>query len=102
MEVKTSGLSLAGFIIGIATCVLSLTSMCCGGALGEMLVAILGAVGIILAAIGRSSMMKTYNATTGLANAGLVLSIVGTCLAVVIGIVLLILAIFSGGVTLFL
>ncbi|MCQ2542684.1 MAG: hypothetical protein MJ126_00855 [Lachnospiraceae bacterium] len=102
MEVKTSGLSLAGFIIGIATCVLSLTSMCCGGAIGEIFVTILGIVGIILAAIGRSSMMKTYNSTTTIANLGLVFSIIGTSLAVIIGIVYIILAIFSGGVTLFL
>lgn len=101
MEYKTSGLSIAGFIIGIFVCVAIWLSICCGGYTGEMILFIIGAVGIVLSFIGKSEMKKKYNKASGLAYAAVILSIVGTVFAFFFGLTLLLLAPFTAGLTFF-
>ena len=63
MENKTNGLSIAGFVVS-----------CCSMLIG--LFGVVGLVGLILSAIGRSQ-AKNEGGKTGLATAGIVLGIIG-------------------------
>lgn len=63
MENKTNGLSIAGFVVS-----------CCSMLIG--LFGVVGLVGLILSAIGRSQAV-TDGGKTGLATAGIVLGIIG-------------------------
>ena len=63
MENKTNGLSIAGFVVS-----------CCSMLIG--LYGVVGLVGLILSAIGRSQ-AKNEGGKTGLATAGIVLGVVG-------------------------
>ena len=65
MENKTNGLSIAGFVISLATCFLF-------GFYG-----ISGIVGIVLSAVGRSQAVEN-GGKTGLATAGIVIGIINT------------------------
>lgn len=74
MQYKGKGLSIAGLVLGIASAVLAwfyginILALACG------------VVGIILAIKGKKAAQEA-GAPTGLATAGLVLSIIGTALA---------------------
>ncbi len=68
------GLSVAGLVLGIVSAVLAWFYMINIAAL------VCGIVGIILAAKGKKQAMLA-GTPTGLGTAGLVLSIIGTCLA---------------------
>lgn len=63
MENKTNGLSIAGFVVS-----------CCSMLIG--LYGVVGLVGLILSAVGRSQ-AKNEGSKTGLATAGIVLGIIG-------------------------
>lgn len=67
MENRTNGLSIAGFVISLATCFFF-------GFYG-----ISGIVGIILSAVGRSQAVEN-GGKTGLATAGIVIGIINTLL----------------------
>lgn len=67
MESKTNGLSIAGFVISLATCFIF-------GFYG-----ISGIVGIVLSAIGRSQAVNN-GGKTGLATAGIIIGIVNVLL----------------------
>lgn len=67
MEGKTNGLSIAGFVISLATCFFF-------GFYG-----ISGIVGIILSAVGRSQ-AKENDGKTGLGTAGIVIGIINVIL----------------------
>lgn len=67
MESKTNGLSIAGFVISLATCFIF-------GFYG-----ISGIVGIVLSAIGRSQAVNN-GGRTGLATAGIIIGIVNVLL----------------------
>ncbi len=78
-EVKTNagqGLGIAGLIMGIVAILLAIIP--CVSVLGL----ILGITGIILSAIGLSQATKS-NGVKGMPTAGLVVSIIGTCIAMV-------------------
>ena len=67
MESKTNGLSIAGFVISLATCFIF-------GFYG-----VSGIVGIVLSAIGRSQAVNN-GGRTGLATAGIIIGIVNVLL----------------------
>jgi len=71
----TNGMGVAGFVLGLLSVLLSFSP------LGLLL----GIVGIVLSALGR---VQRGMVATGLATAGLVLSIVGTSLSVIVIILL--------------
>ncbi len=68
------GLSIAGLVLGIVSAVLAWFYMI------NIIALITGIVGIICAAKGKSAAVAA-GAPTGMGTAGLVLSIIGTCLA---------------------
>ena len=68
------GLSVASLVLGIISAILAWFYLI------NVVAIICGIIGIILAAKGKKH-ATAANATTGLATAGLVLSIIGTCLA---------------------
>lgn len=74
MQNTGKGLSITGLVLGIASAVLAWFYMINIAAL------VCGIVGIICAAKGKKA-AKAAEAPTGLGTAGLVLSIIGTCLA---------------------
>lgn len=74
MQNTGKGLSITGLVLGIASAVLAWFYMINIAAL------VCGIVGIICAAKGKKA-AKAAEVSTGLATAGLVLSIIGTCLA---------------------
>lgn len=74
MQNTGKGLSVAGLVLGIVSAVLAWFYMINIAAL------VCGIVGIICAVKGKKA-AKVAEAPTGLATAGLVLSIIGTCLA---------------------
>lgn len=74
MENNGKGLSIAALVCGIIATVLAWFYMINIAAL------VLGIVGIVCAVSGKKKAVAA-NAATGLATAGLVLSIIGTCLA---------------------
>ena len=63
MENKTNGMSIAGFVVACASMLVDLYG-------------VVGLVGLILSAIGRSQ-AKNEGGKTGLATAGVVLGVVG-------------------------
>lgn len=74
MQNTGKGLSITALVLGIAATILAWFYMINIAAL------VLGIVGIVLAAKGRKAAIAA-GAATGLGTAGLVLSIIGTCLA---------------------
>lgn len=74
MQNNGKGLSVAGLVLGIIATVLAWFYMINIAAL------VLGIIGIACAANGKKKAVAA-GATTGLGTAGLVLSIIGTCLA---------------------
>ena len=63
MENKTNGLSIAGFVVACASMLIDLFG-------------VVGLVGLVLSAIGRSQ-AKNDGGKTGLATAGIVLGVIG-------------------------
>lgn len=70
MEGKTNGMSVAGFVVSLATCFIF-------GFYG-----ISGVVGIVLSAIGRSQAVRE-GGKTGLGTAGIVIGIINVILSVI-------------------
>ncbi len=73
---SSNGLSIAGLVLGIIACAFFWFSFV------NIIALILGIVGIILAIMG-SKKAKATGGSTGVATAGLVLSIIGTVLATI-------------------
>lgn len=74
MQNTGKGLSIAGLVLGIVSAVLAWFYMI------NIVALVCGIVGIVCAAKGKKAAVGAA-APTGLATAGLVLSIIGTCLA---------------------
>lgn len=74
MENTGKGLSVTALVLGIVSAVLAWFYMV------NIVALVCGVVGIICAAKGKKRALAA-NAATGIATAGLVLSIIGTCLA---------------------
>lgn len=101
MEVKTSGFSIAGFVLSIVSLVIALVPICCGGILGEILALILGIIGLIMSIIGKSNMKNTYGQVSTIGKVGFVISIIDIPLSIIGLIVMIVIGIFTGGVGLF-
>jgi hypothetical protein len=71
----TNGMGIAGFVLGLLSVLLALAP-----GLGFLV----GIVGIALSGLGRSRTARAQGMATGLANAGLILAITGTCLTVLV------------------
>lgn len=70
MENKTNGLSIAGFVVS-----------CCS--LLVNFYGVVGLVGLILSAVGRSH-AKSEGTKTGLATAGIVISLIGMLMGIIV------------------